>query len=725
MATAEIYVDAAAGRPANVKALGATVNLTNLNDVGVVSWTWTVVDAPPGTTAALSDPAVPAPTYGPLDIAGTYWLRLAVNGAAGDWQTDAEVDEIVIRVRTVGAAIVIPAPGETVQGGADGWSDWTSGMNDALNRLMAGRTLQATYDASAPTPRILIDPAAGGVISLQADAAVTGVLFQIADNGAVARAQFYDDGRIALTPVLGAGEYGINLDSAGVGPHLRLQDSIAGTSLIANKDSSLTATAIFAAGSPVRAFDLDAQGYTTALLRLQDSLGSGGDPIDLVMGATGAITSRSKSAVAGFVVDAKNAIGSVADFRDSAIGGRVYISPGGRLFVAAVADTDAIIGNVASGVGELLTLLNVTTGAFLRSRFDGAIGVLGISAAGSPVTGFDADLRGYATNVFRLQDSTARTGTGVWAVMDAGGKLVLRSHITTGEYALDVNALAFGALPAHFLRLWDGANTALTIGQDGRIVDNLGLLQGIGAIADAAGFDQVVAAGTTIVAPNVFSGYRADGTALTVNNGAVARSFVSDLTGATLGATATVAGFHARATSQDTPAYSVGLGAGDAAFAGYVLFGYADVATASGAGGWNQTILLITGPSCCWTAPAGSLYVAIPLHIPPGATLDAVSVHVFDASVGVPALNMYVFKHDAVSGAASGDTQTLLAGPTKLAAIGEGDISVSGLAIVVPKATAAVTAQPVYWILLESRNNNDAFYSGYAKFTYTELQLGD
>jgi len=725
MATAEIYVDAAAGRPANVKALLANVNLTNLNDVGVVTWTWTVVDAPPGTTAVLSDPAVAAPTYGPLDIAGTYWLRLAVNGAAGDWQTDAEVDEIVIRVRTVGVALVIPAPGEGLQGGADGWADWVSGMNDALNRLMVGRTLQAAYDDSAPTPRILIDPGVGGVINFQADAAVTGVLFQIADNGAVARAQFYDDGRIALTPVLGAGEYGIDLNSAGVGPHLRLQDSIAGTSLIANKDSSLTATAIFAAGSPVRAFDLDAQGYTTALLRLQDSLGSGGDPIDLVMGATGAITSRSKSAVTGISVDAKGVAARIADFRDTATTGNCWIAPDGAVHVLAPADGNVIAGNKMSGIGTLLLLSDLASSARIWSDFDGAFDVRGISAVGSKTTGFDADLRGYTTNIFRMQDSTARLGAGAWLIMDNEGKLVSQSYITTGEYALDVNALAFGALPAHFLRLWNGANTALTIGQDGRIVDNLGLLQGIGAVADAAGFDQIVAAGTTIAAPNVFSGYRADGTALTVNNGAVARSFVSDLTGATLGATATVAGFHARATSQDTPAYSVGLGAGDAAFAGYVLFGYADVATASGAGGWNQTILLITGPSCCWTAPAGSLYVAIPLHIPPGATLDAVSVHVFDASVGVPALNMYVFKHDAVSGAASGDTQTLLAGPTKLAAIGEGDISVSGLAIVVPKATAAVTAQPVYWILLESGNNNDAFYSGYAKFTYTELQLGD
>ena len=130
MAVAAILVDGLSARnPAAERASGASVALTNADNTGVASWAWAVIFRQAGSVSPLA-PGIPgpppsstdaAPVLGPFDQPGTYHVRLAVNGATGSWDTDAEVDEIVIRVPSpTGTPIYIPAPAETAQGGDQG-----------------------------------------------------------------------------------------------------------------------------------------------------------------------------------------------------------------------------------------------------------------------------------------------------------------------------------------------------------------------------------------------------------------------------------------------------------------------------------------------------------------------------------------------------------------------------------------------------------------------------
>lgn len=233
MATADIWVEvppnpAADGRPAQTAAVGiAHIHLTNFNDVGVVSWAWTVEDSPPGTTAVLSNPAIANPTYGPLDVEGTYRLRLAVNGATGDWISDAEVDEIVVRVPNA-IGVIYPSIGETVQGGVQGWADWLTCMNLNLQLLSGARTLQAVYNASTP-PRIDISVALGELV-LRAGAAGVTEVFQIQDiaPGFTARVTMDRNGLVRIACSAGVSPAGLVINGANNAQILAISDSVLG-----------------------------------------------------------------------------------------------------------------------------------------------------------------------------------------------------------------------------------------------------------------------------------------------------------------------------------------------------------------------------------------------------------------------------------------------------------------------------------------------------------------
>ena len=208
VATAQVYVDAVVGRPATVKAIGVSPTLVNHDNTGIASWLWTIVSKPPTSTAVLSSSVNPAPTIGPLDAAGTYLVRLQVNGATGDWHTDAAVDEISIRVPNA-LGVVIPAPWETDQGGTDGWADWVSGMNRALELLSGAHfTLQACYTASVP-PRVLLDPAQGPVV-FRGQVGVTA-LGQWEDTGALIRMLLSNTGLLTLAPKPGTAQAGLSI----------------------------------------------------------------------------------------------------------------------------------------------------------------------------------------------------------------------------------------------------------------------------------------------------------------------------------------------------------------------------------------------------------------------------------------------------------------------------------------------------------------------------------
>ena len=116
---------------------------------------------------------------------------------------------------------------------------------------------------------------------------------------------------------------------------------------------------------------------------------------------------------------------------------------------------------------------------------------------------------------------------------------------------------------------------------------------------------------------------------------------------------------------------------------------------------------------------SGSVNLLIPLHIPQGALLAAVVVHVKPG--GAVKLTLRVLRNDALAGA-SGDQQTVLGTAQSDGTANEQDISLTGLSEAVPRGEAAT--QQAYYAAIESGQAADEFYTGYAKFGYTELLLG-
>lgn len=288
MATAAITVGGAAARPASghIQTAGPAVNVT-LDDGGVggSSWQWTVVFAPAGTTAALSSAIAKTPTYGPLDQPGTYHLRLQVDGAVGSWLTDAEVDEVVIRVRPVaGVSIYIPAVEETTQAGSQGWAGETDGMNATLAYLTALLTLQGAYDNSSPK-RILVAPA-GGPVDFLRDPASHGDALRVGDTATLDRVVLRSDGMVAITKAIltGGGDVALDVQSA---------SEAAGDFLFRARDSAGTS-------------------YVT-------------------VGYDGAIAAVSNGAGTGFSVNAKNAVSFVFSFQDSVVVGQFRMRPDGQM----------------------------------------------------------------------------------------------------------------------------------------------------------------------------------------------------------------------------------------------------------------------------------------------------------------------------------------------------------------------------------------------------------
>ncbi|BAS29362.1 PKD domain-containing protein [Limnochorda pilosa] len=85
--------------PGRIVLLGSTVQLDGSGshdpDGDQLSYRWTLVSAPSGSSAALSDPALPAPTFD-ADVAGAYVLELVVT----DSRDETGVDQVTITANT-------------------------------------------------------------------------------------------------------------------------------------------------------------------------------------------------------------------------------------------------------------------------------------------------------------------------------------------------------------------------------------------------------------------------------------------------------------------------------------------------------------------------------------------------------------------------------------------------------------------------------------------------
>lgn len=127
MPQSKISVNAVIGSDDDVP-INVLVQLDNVNIGGEVSFSWTILDQPPGTADVLSASAVQNPTFTPKKE-GTYLIKLVVNSGLPTEQQD----RVIVGVRQLKTLERIPAAGETTEGDAsDGWA---TSQNSVLRRI--------------------------------------------------------------------------------------------------------------------------------------------------------------------------------------------------------------------------------------------------------------------------------------------------------------------------------------------------------------------------------------------------------------------------------------------------------------------------------------------------------------------------------------------------------------------------------------------------------------
>ncbi len=676
MATAQIYVDAAVGRPAVVKALATpAVNLTNFDNTGVATWTWTKVQTPPGSAATFSDPAIAAPTFGPFDLPGTYWIRLAVNAAAGDWQSDAEVDEIVIRVRTAVLGLVYPAIGETTQGSlTTGWADWASGMNDALARIaaMTAGTLQATYDASAP-PRIQIDPAAGPVTILRRTASPGNALVVSDEFGS--RIVLSSYGRLSLTASIAAGTPGIAMTGTGTTGYLMRLLGAATREFSVGWDGAGAGIAVAGLGSPLWGYELSAQGFASGIFRAYNPAVGGGD---LRLDSSGAVRAYSAAPVTAFAVESNIPTGNLAYFQNvGAVGLAMFsVFPDSSLQVFV----DTASANVALDVcspgntNQLFRFLDPVGGGQMQLAPNGRVATTQNLAAGQVGQDWLVAIAAGTPDLLRIR--TAAGNTYLWdvysQVVQTVERMVLR-NATAKSYYHTIDC----SLPA----------AAYTIDKGGVVV----------------GY-HFYSSTWALTAEGELEAYRAD---------------LRNAVGAA--ANTPITGFKAVLPNQAAHGFRVGIGAGFLDLQGYCRISVGDMVPTPGAG-FALALNLATGAASNWYAGIANRSLIVPLRIPHGATLVEVSLHVSAAAAG---LTLYLIEQVGVFGAATGDQQVQHASVASADA-GEQDLTITALSLPASRAELGAASQNTYYLtVVSSGAATDRIYSGYALFEYNELLLGE
>lgn len=131
MAQALITIDATAGsNPPNGTALviGATVQLSNVNAGGELTYLWEFLDKPEGSLSAFSNNAIQNPTF-VADTEGTYLIKLTVNRTLATEQ----VDTVIAGIKQLKSKIRIPAAGETQEESTS--RGWAEDVNRAMQVL--------------------------------------------------------------------------------------------------------------------------------------------------------------------------------------------------------------------------------------------------------------------------------------------------------------------------------------------------------------------------------------------------------------------------------------------------------------------------------------------------------------------------------------------------------------------------------------------------------------
>lgn len=144
MPQARILVNAVLGSNDNVP-INVLVQLDNQSLGDETSYTWAILDQPPGTTDVLSSTTIKNPTFTPKKE-GSYLLKLTVDLGLATEQSNT----VIVAVRQMKTTERIPAAGETTE---DDTSDgWAAAMNSLLRRI----------DSLLSDPGVLVGAAGAG-----------------------------------------------------------------------------------------------------------------------------------------------------------------------------------------------------------------------------------------------------------------------------------------------------------------------------------------------------------------------------------------------------------------------------------------------------------------------------------------------------------------------------------------------------------------------------------
>lgn len=129
------------------------VQLNNDGLGGESTWTWVILDQPPGAPDNLSAANIENPTITPKKE-GTYLIRVTVNSGLGDEKKDTQI----FYIRDVKTKLRKPAAGERLERDlVRGWAEATNAYFEQVTNLMAdpGRVVGISGSVIGPAPRVL------------------------------------------------------------------------------------------------------------------------------------------------------------------------------------------------------------------------------------------------------------------------------------------------------------------------------------------------------------------------------------------------------------------------------------------------------------------------------------------------------------------------------------------------------------------------------------------
>src|SRR5882724_8587422 len=131
MATAVVKVNGVAGSNFDLP-INTVVNLSNSDNTGATTWSWSILSQPPGTTDGLTGGSTSTPTFTPKKE-GSYLIKLDVNGGGGGLS-----DTQVCAIKFLKTRLRAPAAGETGQQDAvHGWETERYTIDQRIDNLYA------------------------------------------------------------------------------------------------------------------------------------------------------------------------------------------------------------------------------------------------------------------------------------------------------------------------------------------------------------------------------------------------------------------------------------------------------------------------------------------------------------------------------------------------------------------------------------------------------------